>query len=177
MLKEAGERAKGSTLYITLEPCNHDGRTPPCTAEIIKAGISRVVIGCADPNPHVEGGGAEKLKAAGIEVVSGVLEKDAKQLIRAWTKYITEETSYLALKLASSLDGRIATRTGASKWITCADSRAPRANPEGTSRCGHGGDQHDHRRRSSTDGAGRARTQPGAESWSTANYASRPTAS
>jgi diaminohydroxyphosphoribosylaminopyrimidine deaminase/5-amino-6-(5-phosphoribosylamino)uracil reductase len=83
-----------------------------------------VVIGCRDPNPRVPGGGVEKLQAAGVEVTVGVLEKQCKQLIEPWTKFITEEASYLSLKLAVSLDGRIATRTGASKWITCAESRA-----------------------------------------------------
>ncbi len=122
-LKEAGGSAEGKTLYVTLEPCNHEGRTPPCVDEIIKAKIKRVVVATRDPNPHVEGGGVERLEAAGIEVLVGAQEKDAKRLVEPWTKYITQETAYLGLKLAASLDGRIATRTGASKWITCSDSR------------------------------------------------------
>ncbi len=122
-LKEAGGSAEGKTLYVNLEPCNHEGRTSPCVDEIINAKLKRVVVGTRDPNPNVEGGGIEKLEAAGIEVVLGVREKDAKRLIEPWTKYITEETAFLGLKLAASLDGRIATRTGASKWITCSDSR------------------------------------------------------
>lgn len=123
-LEQAGERARGATLYVTLEPCNHFGKTPPCTDAIIQAGIARVVAGCADPNPNVAGGGVAKLRGAGIEVVTGVLANPCKALIRPWRKYITQGTAYLTLKLATSLDGRIATKTGASKWITSPDSRA-----------------------------------------------------
>jgi diaminohydroxyphosphoribosylaminopyrimidine deaminase/5-amino-6-(5-phosphoribosylamino)uracil reductase len=123
-LEQAGERARGATLYVTLEPCNHFGKTPPCTDAIVKAGIVRVVAGCSDPNPNVAGGGVAKLRGAGIEVVTGVLANPCKALIRPWRKYITQGTAYLTLKLATSLDGRIATKTGASKWITSPDSRA-----------------------------------------------------
>jgi diaminohydroxyphosphoribosylaminopyrimidine deaminase / 5-amino-6-(5-phosphoribosylamino)uracil reductase len=123
-LEQAGERARGATIYVTLEPCNHFGKTPPCTDAIIKAGIARVVAGCSDPNPNVAGGGVAKLRAAGIEVVTGVLANPCKALIRPWRKYITQGTAYLTLKLATSIDGRIATKTGASKWITSPDSRA-----------------------------------------------------
>jgi diaminohydroxyphosphoribosylaminopyrimidine deaminase / 5-amino-6-(5-phosphoribosylamino)uracil reductase len=123
-LEQAGERARGATLFVTLEPCNHHGKTPPCTDAIIKAGIARVIAGCADPNPNVPSGGVAKLRAAGIEVVTGVLSNPCKALIRPWRKYITQGTAYLTLKLATSLDGRIATKTGASKWITSPDSRA-----------------------------------------------------
>jgi len=123
-LEQAGERARGATLYVTLEPCNHFGKTPPCTDAIINAGIARVVAGCPDPNPNVPGGGVAKLRSGGIEVYTGVLSNPCKALIRPWRKYITQGTAYLTLKLATSLDGRIATKTGASKWITSPDSRA-----------------------------------------------------
>ena len=122
-LKAAGERARGKTLYVTLEPCNHVGRTPPCVDAILAAGIARVVIGTRDPNPGVQGGGFERLKAAGVDVKTGVLEAECRAVVKAWSHFITTGSSYLALKLAVSLDGRIATRTGASKWITCPESR------------------------------------------------------
>jgi diaminohydroxyphosphoribosylaminopyrimidine deaminase / 5-amino-6-(5-phosphoribosylamino)uracil reductase len=122
-LKAAGHKARGATLYVTLEPCNHQGKTPPCVDAITAAGIKRVVIGCRDPNPRVAGGGIERLKQAGVEVVTGVLEAEARALIKGWSKFITTGQSYLTLKLAISLDGRIATRSGASKWITSPESR------------------------------------------------------
>jgi diaminohydroxyphosphoribosylaminopyrimidine deaminase/5-amino-6-(5-phosphoribosylamino)uracil reductase len=122
-LRSAGQDIRGATLYVTLEPCNHEGRTPPCVDAILDAGIARVVVGCRDPNPGVLGGGIERLRASGVEVVVGVAEAGAKDLIRPWSKYVTSGSSYLALKLALSLDGRIATRTGESKWITGEQAR------------------------------------------------------
>ncbi|HTQ05868.1 MAG TPA: bifunctional diaminohydroxyphosphoribosylaminopyrimidine deaminase/5-amino-6-(5-phosphoribosylamino)uracil reductase RibD [Polyangiaceae bacterium] len=122
-LKAAGKKAKGATLYATLEPCNHVGKTPPCVDAILTAGVKRVVIGRRDPNPRVTGGGMERLEQQGVEVKLGVLDQQCKELIRPWAHFITTGRSYLSLKLAVSLDGRIATRTGASKWITCQESR------------------------------------------------------
>jgi diaminohydroxyphosphoribosylaminopyrimidine deaminase/5-amino-6-(5-phosphoribosylamino)uracil reductase len=123
-LREAGAQARGATLYVTLEPCNHTGRTPPCTDAIIKAKVARVVVGCRDPNPHVTGGGIEALIAAGIKVDVGCLENDARRLVAPWVKFVTTGVPHVALKLALSLDGRIASRTGASKWVTGPEARA-----------------------------------------------------
>lgn len=123
-LRAAGEKAAGATLYVTLEPCNHHGRTPPCTEAIIAAKVARVVVAVRDPNPHVDGQGIERLRAAGIEVVIGVREVAGKFVIAPWQKHITAGLPYVSLKLALSLDGRIATRSGQSKWVTGPDARA-----------------------------------------------------
>ena len=123
-LKNAGAAAEGGTLYVTLEPCNHVGRTPPCTDAIVAAKIARVVIGTRDPNPHVDGGGAEALVQKGIAVTLGVREALARATIQPWAKFVTTGLPYVSLKLALSLDGRIATRSGQSKWVTGPDARA-----------------------------------------------------
>lgn len=117
-LDEAGENSKGADLYVTLEPCSHYGKTPPCVEKIIKSGIKRCFIGTLDPNPLVAGKGVEILKNAGIEVFVGVLEEEAKEINRVFFKYILERKSYLFLKCGITLDGKIATRGGNSKWIT-----------------------------------------------------------
>ncbi|HEX4445313.1 MAG TPA: bifunctional diaminohydroxyphosphoribosylaminopyrimidine deaminase/5-amino-6-(5-phosphoribosylamino)uracil reductase RibD, partial [Polyangiaceae bacterium] len=123
-MHEAGSRARGATLYVTLEPCNHTGRTPPCTDAVIGAGLKRVVIACRDPNPHVAGGGVERFREAGVEVVVGCREAEGLKLIAPWTKFVTTGMPYVTLKLGLSLDGRIASRTGASKWVTGPEARA-----------------------------------------------------
>jgi diaminohydroxyphosphoribosylaminopyrimidine deaminase/5-amino-6-(5-phosphoribosylamino)uracil reductase len=123
-IKRAGSRARGATLYVTLEPCNHVGRTPRCTDAIHSSGLARVVVGCLDPNPHVPGGGVERLRQAGVQVDVGCREADARRLIAPWAKFVTEGVPFVALKLALSLDGRIASRTGASKWVTGPEARA-----------------------------------------------------
>jgi len=121
-LERAGKEAKGATLYVTLEPCNHYGRTPPCTEAIISAGIKKVVIGVRDPNP-VASGGVERLRKAGIEVEVGVLENECKELIEDFVFNLKSDRPFITLKLASTLDGRIADKYGNSKWITSESAR------------------------------------------------------
>ena len=122
-LREAGERARGATLYITLEPCCHYGKTPPCTESIIKSGIRRVVAAMSDPNPLVCGGGFTRLRQRHIETESGVLENRARKLNEAYLKYISTKIPFVTLKLAMTLDGRIAAPDGSSRWITGPESR------------------------------------------------------
>lgn len=122
-LEHAGEHAKGATCYVTLEPCCHFGRTPPCTRALIDAGISRVVVAMGDPNPLVSGNGLTELAKAGIEVEVGLLREAAERLNEIFIRYIQTQRPFIHLKTATTLDGRIATRTGQSRWITSEESR------------------------------------------------------
>ena len=123
-LEEAGANAKDATLYVTLEPCSHYGRTPPCTEKIIACGVKRVVAAMMDPNPKVAGRGLQQLRQAGIEVEVGLCEEEAKRLNEVFLKYISTGKPFVILKTGMSLDGKIATRTGDSRWITNEKSRA-----------------------------------------------------
>jgi len=122
-LDMAGEAARGGTLYCSLEPCCHHGRTPPCTDRVIKSGVKRVVVGLVDPNPKVAGGGVKALRDAGIEVITGVLEKECRYQNRAFLKAISQSMPWVALKMAVTLDGKIADRSHRSQWITGPEAR------------------------------------------------------
>ncbi|SFC55448.1 bifunctional diaminohydroxyphosphoribosylaminopyrimidine deaminase/5-amino-6-(5-phosphoribosylamino)uracil reductase RibD [Tropicimonas isoalkanivorans] len=117
-LAQAGDDARGATAYVTLEPCAHHGQTPPCASALVAAGVARVVTALTDPDPRVAGGGHEILRVAGVEVTTGVLEDKARQANDGFLRRVTEGRPHLTLKLATSLDGRIATATGESQWIT-----------------------------------------------------------
>lgn len=117
-LEKAGDLAKGSDLYVTLEPCSHYGKTPPCVDAIIKAGIRRTIIAIQDPNEKVSGRGEAKLRAAGIEVISGVMEEEAMKQNEIFIHYITRKTPFVIAKVAMSIDGKIAANSGHSQWIT-----------------------------------------------------------
>lgn len=123
-LRMAGERARGSEVFVTLEPCNHHGRTPPCVDALIAAGVSRVWAAMTDPNPLVAGQGLKRLQAAGIETHLGLLQADAEKLNRGFISRMTRQRPFVTLKLASSLDGRTAMASGESQWITGAAARA-----------------------------------------------------
>lgn len=122
-LAMAGAQARGGTAYVTLEPCCHHGRTPPCTDALIAAGVARVVVGAHDPDPRVDGGGIARLRDAGVQVQQHVLEAEADDVLAGFRKRITTGRPLVTLKLASTLDGRIATHGGESRWITGAAAR------------------------------------------------------
>jgi diaminohydroxyphosphoribosylaminopyrimidine deaminase/5-amino-6-(5-phosphoribosylamino)uracil reductase len=119
----AGESARGSTLYVTLEPCSHHGRTPPCADAVVAAGVRRVVIGVLDPDPHVAGQGSERLREAGLEVEVGVLAAEVEASLAPYLKHRRTGLPWVVLKLAATLDGRIAAPDGSSRWITGPEAR------------------------------------------------------
>jgi len=123
-LEQAGAKANGATLYVTLEPCTHFGRTPPCVHKIIASGIARVIVGMVDPNPINNGKGIEVLRQNKIKVEVGFLEEKLKKLNEVFIKYITKKMPFITVKVGQSLDGKIATKTGDSKWITSDKSRS-----------------------------------------------------
>jgi len=123
-LRQAGDAARGATLYVTLEPCNHHGLTPPCTRAVLEAGVRRVVVAVRDPNPRVNGGGAEFLASHGVQVEVGLLEAEARRVNEAWFKWVAAGLPWVMAKAACSLDGRMATATGESQWLTGEAARA-----------------------------------------------------
>jgi diaminohydroxyphosphoribosylaminopyrimidine deaminase/5-amino-6-(5-phosphoribosylamino)uracil reductase len=123
-LSQAGESARGATIYVTLEPCSHYGKTPPCANALVEAGLERVVAAVLDPNPLVRGRGMEILRDAGLKTTVGVCETEAKRINEFFFKYITTGMPFVTLKMAMTLDGKVATKKGDSKWISNDQSRA-----------------------------------------------------
>jgi diaminohydroxyphosphoribosylaminopyrimidine deaminase/5-amino-6-(5-phosphoribosylamino)uracil reductase len=123
-LRLAGPRARGADLYTTLEPCDHFGRTPPCSAAVIEAGVRRVFVGSRDPNPLVNGRGSARLRRAGVEVAAGPLQAECDALNAPWFRFIASGRPFVTLKVAATLDGRIATATGDSRWVSGPAARA-----------------------------------------------------
>ncbi len=119
----AGEKVRGGTLYINLEPCCHYGKTPPCVDRVIESGVKRLILGMTDPNPRVAGKGIEKARKAGIEVIEDVLNKKCLKLNEIFIKNVTQKKPFMAIKTASTMDGKIATASGKSKWITSEKAR------------------------------------------------------
>ncbi|HEX2029771.1 MAG TPA: bifunctional diaminohydroxyphosphoribosylaminopyrimidine deaminase/5-amino-6-(5-phosphoribosylamino)uracil reductase RibD, partial [Actinomycetota bacterium] len=123
-LDTAGDRARGATLYVTLEPCVHQGRTPPCAPRVLEAGVRRVVVGMRDPNRLVDGRGVATLRRGGVEVELGMLEAEARRLNEGFLRWIATGLPFVTLKMAASLDGKAAARDGSSRWISGEESRA-----------------------------------------------------
>ena len=122
-LRQAGEEARGADVYVTLEPCSHHGKTPPCADALVAAGVARVFVGMVDPNPRVCGQGIDRLEAAGIEVMSGILESDCRKINKPFVKHVTTGMPFVILKSAMTMDGKTATDSGDSRWITNEKSR------------------------------------------------------
>ena len=123
-IRDAGASARGADLYTTLEPCDHFGRTPPCSLAILEAGVRRVLSGSGDPNPRVNGRGIRRLRRAGVEVETGLLSEACDAINQPWFRFITTGRPHVTLKVAATLDGRIATASGDSRWVTGGEARA-----------------------------------------------------
>jgi len=122
-LNNAGDQAKGATIYVTLEPCNHTGKTPPCTHAILESGIAKVVLAMSDPNPNVAGNGAQFLENKGVTVITGICEQEARELNAIFCKFIQTGKPFVTMKYAATMDGRIATQNGDARWISNEKSR------------------------------------------------------